>query len=79
MHDTPSVMQDFPHYLHYYVVVPFAAVQLVYNEQLPLLDIGNHPHIPSVPNIQLAYNRVFEQDVIAMQFVPLVVQCGDAF
>ena len=69
MHDTPSEMQELPHNLHYCAVVALAAVQLVYTAQVPVLDpyAGNHPHVPSVPIIQLAYNRVFAQDVIAMQ------------
>ena len=62
-------MHDLPHNLHYCVVVALAAVQLVYKAQLLVLDpyAGNHPHVPSVPIIQLAYKRVFAQDVIAMQ------------
>ena len=36
-------------------------------------DAGSHPQIPSVPIIQLAYEIVFSQDVIAIQLVPLVV------
>ena len=39
---------------------------------------GSHPQFPSVPTMQLAYKTVFEHPVIAMQFVPLVVQSGVA-
>ena len=57
-----------------------AAEQFVNKAQAALVDpeAGNHPQFPSVPMIQLAYKMVFEHPVIAIQFVPLVVQRGDA-
>ena len=39
---------------------------------------GNHPQVPSVPKMQLAYKTVFVHPVIAIQFVPFVVQSGEA-
>ena len=58
-----------------------AAVQFVNNAQLALVDTdaGNHPQFPSVPITQLACAIVFAQDVIAIQFIPLVVHCGEIF
>ena len=58
-----------------------AAVQLVNREQLAFVvpDAGNHPQFPSVPIMQLTYVKVFAQDVIAMQLIPFVVQCGEIF
>ena len=42
-------------------------------------DAGNHPQFPSVPIIQLTYDMNLEQAVIAIQFIPLVVQWGEIF
>ena len=39
---------------------------------------GNHPQVPSVPIMQLAYKTVLVHPVMAMQFVPFVVQSVDA-
>ena len=56
-----------------------AAEQFVNKAQAAVFDpaAGSHPQFPSVPIMQLAYRTVFEHPVIAIQFVPLVVQSGD--
>ena len=58
-----------------------AAVQFVNNAQLAFMvpDAGNHPQFPSVPIIQPTCEIVLAQDVIAIQLIPLVVQCGEIF
>ena len=57
------------------------AVQLVYNAQLAEVDpdAGNHPQFSSVPAIQLTYEIVFAQDVIAIQFIPFLLHWEDVF
>ena len=57
-----------------------APEQFVNKAQAAELDpaAGRNPQLPSVPIIQLAYRNVLEHPVIAIQFVPFVVQSGDA-
>ena len=76
----PFDTQVGPQAKHYAVVVPVAAEQFVYKAQAAAVvpAAGNHPQFPSVPTMQLAYKTVFEHPVIAIQFVPLVVQSGEA-
>ena len=80
IHVVPLEIQVDPQAKHYAVVVPVAAEQFVYRAQAAaaIPAAGSHPQLPSVPIIQLAYKTVFEHPVIAIQFVPLVVQSGDA-
>ena len=61
-------------------MVPEAAEQFVNKPHAATVApaAGSHPQLPSVPIIQLAYKTVFEHPVIAIQFVPLVVQSSDA-
>ena len=69
------------HAWHCYDVFPIAAVQFVNRVQLAFVvpEAGNHPHVPSVPTKQLAYEINLEQEVIAIQLIPFVVQCGEIF
>ena len=81
MQAVPFETQVDPQSKHYAVVVPVAAVHVVYKAHwaVAVPAAGNQPQFPSVPKMQLAYKVVMAHPVIAIQVVPLVVQRGDTY